>query len=82
MAKATAGLKKSTTKTHYEEWFVEIKIVNGKREVTKIKISRPRVLMSEANAETLNEGTLNMDLQNNNRLPLYYFSPEPKPETV
>jgi len=73
---------KTTKKTHYEEWMVEIKIVDGERIATKIRLIRARVMMPENMVETINEGVLNMDLVNNNRFPHMYFKPELKTETV
>lgn len=73
MSKAT-GQKKTTSKIHFEEWMVEIKPTqDGGRVAEKVKLNRDRVLMSQENADVLNEGVLNMDLVNNNRLPFMYF---------
>jgi len=40
---------------HYEEWYVRIK--SG--QVEKMKMKRPRVLISDEQAAILNEGTVN-----------------------
>ena len=72
MSKATAT-KKTTSKIHFEEWQVEVKGPATAREVEKVRLMRKRVLMSQDNADILNDGVLNMDTVNNNRLPLYYF---------
>ena len=82
MAKAQGVSKRVTSKTHYEEWMVEVKGPATDRSVEKVKLVRSEVLLPEAMAETLNEGVLNMDVVNNNRLPLYYFKVEPKTEAV
>ena len=79
MAKSS---KRVTSKSHYEEWMVEIKGPATARYYEKVKLIRPRVLLPDAMAETLNEGVLNMDVVNNNRLPLFYIKIEPKTETV
>lgn len=68
-----SALKTTTNKTHFEEWMVELHMSNGERIVNKIKLNRERVLMSDEQAQVLNEGVLNMDLQQNNRLPLMYY---------
>lgn len=78
MSKATAP-KKTTAKIHFEEWMVEVRIKEGgTREAVKIKLNRDRVLMSQHDVDVLNEGVINMDLVNNNRLPLYYFPVDKK----
>ena len=82
MAKSNGPSKRVTSKLHFEEWMVEVKGPAEDRRVEKVKRVRERVLMSQSNADTLNEGVLNMDTVNNNRLPLYYFLVEPKTETV
>ena len=81
MSKATSP-KKTTTKTHFEEWMVEVKGPATDRRVEKVKLNRPRVLMPDEMVATLNEGVLNMDVVNNNRLPFYYFPVEEKEEAV
>ena len=71
MAKATSP-RKTTNKTVYRECMVEVKGPATNRSVEEVKFVR-EVLLPEAMAETINEGVLNMDTVNNNRLPLYYF---------
>ena len=80
MAKATSP-RKTTNKTLYEEWMVEVKGPATDRSTEKVKLVR-EVLLPEAMAKTLNEGVLNMDVAQNNRLPLYYFKVEKKEEEV
>ncbi len=53
---------------HYEEWHVQVK--NGKYE--KLKLLRAKVIISEREAEILNDGVLN----GSNNYASMYFSPE------
>lgn len=60
--------ERKSVKTHYEQWKVELK--DGKAE--KLKIVRPRVLISDEQAEILNEGVL----KGGNNIGDMYFLPE------
>lgn len=55
-------------KQHYQEWRVEIK----DKKAEKLKIVRPRVLITDQQADTLNHGVLN----GGNTYASMYFKPE------
>lgn len=59
---------------HYEEWRCEIKVgEDKKRTAEKVKLMRPKVKISDEEAETLNNGALNSPRQD---YVLMYFKPE------
>ena len=50
---------KETTKQHYREVLVEkVKSENGEIKTNELKVVRPRVLITDEQAEHLNEGVL------------------------
>jgi hypothetical protein len=55
-------------KKHYQEW--TCRVTGGKAE--KLKMTRPRVMITDQQAEILNEGVLN----GNNKYAQMYFRPE------
>jgi hypothetical protein len=65
-----APIKKE--RPHYEEWECKITMVDKKPVYEKLKLRRPRVLISEEQAEILNEGVLH----GSNTLAHMYFLPE------
>ena len=63
--------KKAVAKTHYQEWRMERNPKTG--EMEKLKMLRPCVKISEAEAETLNGQSQSPSATN----PIMYLKPEP-----
>lgn len=66
-AKAKKALRE-TSKTHYQEWRVEIK----NKQAEKLKIVRDRVMLTDDQAELLNFGVV----EGGNQFAHMYFLPE------